>query len=215
MTRYSLKFIRWSLLVAESIVTCFARCRSCSLRKLTRYSLPNWIITSLRSCSLPKIICYSLQNPLVGCWRSRVIFVTLLKNNCIRGAFLRIFCEILRAPILLNICERLLLKIISKRQQAFYCFYLNPNQHFHLNLIKFDWIFTKLFWLNWRKCRSSCSCVVFRTAVLKNSEMFPENIGGCVFFWRLFFDTILMIRKKHIDDIWNKLADVWQFILPE
>ena len=209
MTRYSLKFIRWSLLVAESIVTCFARCRSCSLRKLTRYSLPNWIITSLRSCSLPKIICYSLQNPLVGCWRSRVIFVTLLKNNCIRGAFLRIFCEILRAPILLNICERLLLKIISKRQQAFYSFYLNPNQLFHHNLI------TKLFRLNWRKCRSSCSRVVFRTAVLKNSEIFQENIGGCAFFSKSSFDTILMIRRKHIDDIWNKLADVWHFILLE
>ena len=187
MTRYSLKFIRWSLLVAESIVTCFARCRSCSLRKLTRYSLPNWIITSLRSCSLPKIICYSLQNPLVGCWRRRVIFVTLLKNNCIRGAFLRIFCEILRAPILLNICERLLLKIISKRQQAFYSFYLNPNQLFHHNLI------TKLFRLNWRKCRSSCSRVVFRTAVLKNSEIFQENIGGCAFFFEIFF-------WYHIDD---------------
>ena len=187
MTRYSLKFIRWSLLVAESIVTCFARCRSCSLRKLTRYSLPNWIITSLRSCSLPKIICYSLQNPLVGCWRSRVIFVTLLINNCIRGAFLRIFCEILRAPILLNICERLLLKIISKRQQAFYSFYLNPNQLFHHNLI------TKLFRLNWRKCRSSCSRVVFRTAVLKNLEIFQENIGGCAFFFEIFF-------WHHIDD---------------
>ena len=184
LTCYSLKFIRWLLLVAESIVTRFARCRSCSLQKLTRYSLPNWLKTCLRSCSLQKIICYSLQNPLVRCCRSRVIFATSLKNNSIRGVFLRIFCEILRAPILLNICERLLLKIISKRQQNFYSFYLNPNQLFHHNLIKFDWIFTKLFWLNWSKCRSSCSRVVFRTAVLKNSEIFPENIGGCAFFFK-------------------------------
>ena len=137
LTRYSLKFIRWSLLVAESIVTRFARCRSCSLQKLTRYALPNWLITRLRSSSLQKPICYSLQNPLLVCCRSRVIFATLLKNNSIRGVFLRIFCEILRAPILLNICERLLLKIISKRQQTFYSFYLNPNQLFHYNLTEF------------------------------------------------------------------------------
>ena len=39
VTRYSLKFTRCSLLVVKSLVTC---CRSCSLRKITRYLLQNY-----------------------------------------------------------------------------------------------------------------------------------------------------------------------------
>ena len=83
VARYSLKFTRCLLVVAEvacckkSLVTrckirslllqnsLVTRCRSCSLQKITRYSLQDFLLTRCRSCSLQKITHYSLQNLLV------------------------------------------------------------------------------------------------------------------------------------------------------
>ena len=88
VTRYSLKFTRCSLLVVKSLVShckirsllvagvarckkslvtrckksLITRCRSCSLQKITRYSLQNSLVTRCRSCSL--------QNSLVTRCRS-------------------------------------------------------------------------------------------------------------------------------------------------
>ena len=79
-------------------------------------------------------------------------------------------------------------------------------------------------WLNWNKNTSSCSRVVFRTAVLKNSEICAENIGGrdLRFFRKVYLININQIRK-HIDNIDNtvfdnilpKLVYNWYFTLPE
>ena len=80
VARYSLEFTRYSLLVVKSL---FTRCRSCSLQKITRYSLKlcsllvaevasckNSLVTRFRSCSLQKVTRYSLQNSLVTRCRS-------------------------------------------------------------------------------------------------------------------------------------------------
>ena len=87
VARYSLKFTPCSLIVVKSLVTrckiCWllvvevarckkslvtrckkslvTRCRSCSLQKITRYSLQNSLVTRCRSCSLQKITRYSLH----------------------------------------------------------------------------------------------------------------------------------------------------------
>ena len=76
VARYSLEFTRYSLLVVKSL---FTRCRSCSLQKITRYSLKlcsllvaevasckNSLVTRFRSCSLQKVTRYSLQKLLVA-----------------------------------------------------------------------------------------------------------------------------------------------------
>ena len=88
VARYWLKFTHCSLLFVKSLVTCckirsllvaeVARCkkslatrrRSCSLQKITCYSLQNLLVTRCRSCSLSKITRYSLQNSLVTRCRS-------------------------------------------------------------------------------------------------------------------------------------------------
>ena len=80
VARYSLEFTRYSLLVVKSL---FTHCRSCSLQKITRYSLKlcsllvaevasckNPLVTRFRSCSLQKVTRYSLQNSLVTRCRS-------------------------------------------------------------------------------------------------------------------------------------------------
>ena len=80
VARYSLEFTRYSLLVVKSL---FTPCRSCSLQKITRYSLKlcsllvaevasckNSLVTRFRSCSLQKVTRYSLQNSLVTRCRS-------------------------------------------------------------------------------------------------------------------------------------------------
>ena len=66
---YSLKFTRCSLLVVKSLVTC---CKNHFLlvaevaryKKITRYSLPNSLVTCCRSCSLQKITRHSLRKKL-------------------------------------------------------------------------------------------------------------------------------------------------------
>ena len=63
ITGYSLKFTRCSLLIVKSLATC---CRSCSLRKITRFSLQNSLVTGCKSCSLQKFIRYSSQNSLLA-----------------------------------------------------------------------------------------------------------------------------------------------------
>ena len=47
--------------------------------------------------------------------------------------------------------------------------------------------------------------------------MFQENTGGGALenFQKGLFDNILIIIRKHIDDILIKLDDIWHFILPE
>ena len=83
VARYSLKFTRCSLLVVKSLVT---RCRSCSLQKITRYSLQNLLVTRCRSCSLQKSTYYWLQDSLVTRCRScslQKITHYLLKNSLV------------------------------------------------------------------------------------------------------------------------------------
>ena len=66
VAHYSLKFTRYLLLVVKVVTRCkITRCRSCSLQKITRYSLQNLLVTSCKSCSLQKFTRYSLQNSLV------------------------------------------------------------------------------------------------------------------------------------------------------
>ena len=81
VTRHNFSLVaRYSLLVVKSL---FTRCRSCSLQKITRYSLKlcsllvaevasckNSLVTRFRSCSLQKVTRYSLQNSLVTRCRS-------------------------------------------------------------------------------------------------------------------------------------------------
>ena len=73
VARYSLKFIRYSLLVVKSLITrckirsllvaevsccknlLVALCRSCLFQKITSYSLQNSLDTRCRSCLLQKI----------------------------------------------------------------------------------------------------------------------------------------------------------------
>ena len=52
-----------SLLVAE-----VARCK-----KITHFSLQNWLVTRCRSCSLQKITHYSLRNSLATCCKKSLV----------------------------------------------------------------------------------------------------------------------------------------------
>ena len=80
--------------------------------KITCYSLQNSLVTSRRSCSSQKITCYSLQKFLIAGCRSGTTLCNFINKRLQHRCFLVNFCEILRAPILQNISERLLLKII-------------------------------------------------------------------------------------------------------
>ena len=65
------------------------RCRSCSLQKFTCYSLQNSLITRCRSCSLQKFTCYSLQNSLVTPCRS--CFLQKITHYSLQKIFLWFF----------------------------------------------------------------------------------------------------------------------------
>ena len=136
ITRYSLQNL---------LVTC---CRSCSLQKITRYSLQNSLVTRCRSCLLQKITRYSLQNLLATRCRSGVTFCNFMKKKLHHRCFPVNFCETLRALILWNFYERLLLKIISKHPQTLNSFLRQVFTLIWLSLIELCyWI----VWLNWIK----------------------------------------------------------------
>ena len=166
VARYLLKFTRCSLLLVGPLVTrckicsllvaevarckksLVTRCRSCSLQKITRYSLQNSLVTRCRSCLLQKITRYSLQNLLATRCRSGVTFCNFMKKKLHHRCFPVNFCETLRALILWNFYERLLLKIISKHQQTLNSFLRQVFTLIWLSLIELCyWI----VWLNWIK----------------------------------------------------------------
>ena len=109
-----------SLFVAEvarcekSLIT-LAKLVRYSLQKITHYSLQNLLITRCRNCSLQKITHYLLQNSFVTRCKSEITFCIFIKKRPQHGYFSVNFCKISKTPILQIICERLLLKIISKR----------------------------------------------------------------------------------------------------
>ena len=63
IARYSWKFTRCSLLVVKSTVT---RCKICSLRKITRYSLQKLLVAKNHSLLVAKFTRYPLQKLLVA-----------------------------------------------------------------------------------------------------------------------------------------------------
>ena len=99
VAHYSLKFTRYLLLVVKVVTRCkITRCRSCSLQKITRYSLQNSLVTRCRSYwlqinpthlhSITKY-CKRLLNVFAGetVWHCIVSFLTLpsaswLKRTC-------------------------------------------------------------------------------------------------------------------------------------
>ena len=93
-----------SMLVTRCKITSYAlqnslvtRCKSCSLQKVTcyslqkiaHYSLQNSLITRCRSCSLQKFTCYSLQNSLVTPCRS--CFLQKITHYSLQKIFLWFF----------------------------------------------------------------------------------------------------------------------------
>ena len=71
-------------------------------------------------------------------------------------------------------------------------------------------------WLNWTKYRKNSSRVLFRTADLKNSEMFQENtVGGVLQIFRKVCLLNINRIRKHINSNLFKLVDFRHFILPE
>ena len=103
-TRCSLLVEIHSMLVTRCKITSYAlqnslvtRCKSCSLQKVTcyslqkiaHYSLQNSLITRCRSCSLQKFTCYSLQNSLVTPCRS--CFLQKITHYSLQKIFLWFF----------------------------------------------------------------------------------------------------------------------------
>ena len=138
VTFHSLLVTRW---IHSLLVT---RC------KITRYLLQNSLVTRCRSCSLQKVTCYSLQKLLVA--KNHSLLATKFARCSLQkwSHFLQLYEKVTPPQVFsfeslrnfkntysVEHYERLLPKIISKHQQTFYSFL---RQVFH-----FDWIVAELF----------------------------------------------------------------------
>ena len=152
VARYLLKFTRCSLLVVESIVAKFARY---SLKKLLVAKNHSLLVAEVACC---KTLCVtsckicSLLIAEVARYKNLLLLVAKFARYSLQNSshFLQLYekvtpaqmfsCEFLpktlKTIIMLNICKRLPLKIISNANKLFLVFYV--NQVFHFDLIKFD-----------------------------------------------------------------------------